>query len=159
MATYNIAPAEDSRIVSIIALSKTIAGEEKYLNINSVYDTASWTGELSTAEVDAINDDNDAWSVGVVGHADGPRDADDFYATHDEADQPTGFVPADYSSLVAELGSATLVGIKGDVDDEAISAIEDTYESLGLAGLETAGWTATEEEIRVHGVVTLTLDD
>ena len=159
MATYTVTPDEDAEIRGIVPLTKTIDGTEESLSINTNYVSASWEGELSVAEVDAIADDNDAWEVGY-GAVEGSQDPDwepETPITQEET--PKGFIPASYPSLIVTLGDVQFTNVQGTVDEETLDALRETYESLGLGGLEGAGWTAEEEEINVNGTVTLTEEE
>ena len=154
MATYTVTPDADAQIRGIVPLTKTIDGVEETLSVNSNYTSATWEGELSVEEVDAITDANDAWVVGY-NTVEGPREPDDLNDDTTQEETPTGFIPATYASLTMSLGDAEFTTVMCSVDDETLDALRATYESLGLGGLEDAGWTATEEEFFVNGTVTL----
>lgn len=156
MATYTVTPDEGAEIRGIVPLTKEIDGTEEFLSVNTNYISASWEGELSVAETDAIADANDAWEVGY-GAVEGSQEADwEPETPTTEEETPTGFIPATYPSLTVTLGEIDFTSVQGTVDAETLDALRDTYESLGLAGLEGAGWTAGEEELYVNGTVTLT---
>lgn len=169
MATYTVTSDSDAQVSSTVPLTKTIDGVEWNLSVNIAYDTSSWAGILSTEEVDAINDANDAWDTSVADNGEGPREPDDVASDLTQSDFPTGFVPASYPSLEATMGEVLrwnlASGLGGPnatsetLDAETMSALRSAYESLGLAGLENAGWVAEDEEIVVNGTVTLELLD
>lgn len=154
MAIYTVTADSDAQIMGITSLTKEIDGVEHSLSVNKNYATASWNGELSTSEVDAITEANDAWEVGA--HAvEGSRDADDINDDLTADDFPTGFIPASYSSLEQTTGDLNWESVQGTVDWETLEANRAVYESLGVGGLESGGWVATEEEFVVQGTVTL----
>ena len=156
MATYQITPDNDNRVFSIVGLSKEIEGTEEFLNVNVIYETGTWEGELTTEQVDAIGDTNDAWTF-EANVSEEPGTPDDVQAD-DPSDTPTGFVPASYPGLTATLGDVVSTNIKGSLglDSETMDGLEAVYDSLGLAGLENAGWTASDPDIVVQSEVTLT---
>ena len=170
---YTVTPGAGAEVVGNTVLTKTIDGTAWGLSLVKKYDAegSSWRGELDSAERDKIADSNDAWDPTFGTTATGGDLAADDLPDHGTAgDFPTGFLPATYSSLTKTLGDNTQWSLfshrvapsddgdapTAELDDETMDGLKSTYESLGVAGLENAGWTAGTEDYVVQGVVTLT---
>lgn len=170
---YTVTPGAGAEVVGNTVLTKTIDGKAWGLSLVKKYDAegSSWRGELTSTERDKIADSNDAWDP-TFGTTDtgGNMAADDLPNHGTASDYPTGFLPATYTSLTQTLGESTQWSLfshrvapadDGDapteeLDSETMDGLKNTYESLGVAGLENAGWTADDEDFIVQGVVTVT---
>lgn len=159
MATYQIQPATERNVKKTVSLTKTIGEEEKVISVNRIYKTATWEGELTTAEVDAINDMNDDIATKLVAlfdeePANAPDDEGDGSGSDDAL---PGFFLEDYTLTEIELSDDSELRFDSDLEDQdEVDALEATFDSLGLQGLEDLGWTAGTEVWIVNGGVTLT---
>ena len=160
MATYNLTPVEDFSVLKTVSLTKTIGEAEKVVSVSRAYLSATWEGELTTAEVDTINDFNDDF----VSKKEALFDEEPINAPEDEGDGSgadnalPGLFLADYSTLeLTETSENNNLVFNSDLEDQdEIDALEATFESLGLAGLEDLGWTAGTEAWIVNSNVVLT---
>lgn len=160
MATYTLTPVEEFSVIKTVSLTKTIGEAEKVVSVTRAYQTATWEGELTTAEVDAINDLNDDWvtkkeALFSEEEIDAPEEEGDGAGA---ADALPGLFLADYSALeLVETSETSNLIFNSDIEDqEEVDALEATFESLGLGGLEDLGWTAGTEVWIVNSNVDLT---
>lgn len=159
MATYQIQPATERNVLKTVSLTKTISEEEKVISITRWYKTATWEGELTTAEVDTINDLNDEIATKLEAlydeePANAPEDEGDGSGADDAL---PAFLLADYTLTEVELSDDSELKFNSDLEDQdEVDALEATFDSLGLQGLEDLGWTAGTEVWIVNGGVTLT---
>lgn len=142
MPNVTITPNEENCIIKTQSFTKTIDDVANIITVNQVWETGSWTGDITTTEQNAIQAASDAWDPNHV-------------AQEDAADEvPTGFKAHLYPSLEATLTNKLNDTVMRDdnVTDELLDQVRSAYADTGVAGLENAGWTSTTEDVYDVGV-------
>jgi hypothetical protein len=136
MPNVTITTDDEFCIIETQTFEKTISDVKNLIFVNRTYESGSWTGDLTTTQVNAIRASSDAWDRDFVAQEDGAEDV------------PTGFKPALYEGLEATLTNKVNDTVMADdnVTDTLLDQLRDVYSQTGVAGLENAGWASTSDD-------------
>jgi hypothetical protein len=148
MPNVTITPDEEECIIKTQSFTKTIDDIANIITVNMIYETGSWTGDITNTQKNAIQATSDAWDPDFIPEADKASEV------------PQGFNPEQYG-LSATLTNLMLDTVMADdnVTGEVLDQLRDVYADTGVAGLENAGFTSTTEDeydVRVNCKVTIT---
>lgn len=148
MPNVTITPDEETCIIKTQSFSKTIDDVANIITVNMIYETGSWTGDITNTQKNAIQATSDAWDPDFV-PVEGEHDA-----------VPQGFNPEQYglSATLTNLVTNTVMA-DDNVSAEVLDQLRDVYSDTGVAGLENAGYASTTEDaydVRVNSRVTIT---
>lgn len=151
MPNVTITPDEEFCIIKTQSFNKTIDDVVNVITVNEVWETGSWTGDITTTQKNAIQAASDTWDGEFVPQESAANDV------------PTGFKPHLYESLVPTLTNKINDTVMRDdnVTDVLLDQLRSAYADTGVAGLENAGWASTTEDAYDYGVncaVTITVN-
>ena len=148
MPNVTITPDEEICIVKTQSFTKTIDDVANIITVNMIYETGSWTGDITNTQKNEILATSNAWDINHI-----PEEG--------KADEvPQGFNPDKYGleATLTNLMTSTVMP-DDNVTETLLDQLRDVYADTGIAGLENAGWTSTSEDkfdVRVNSKVTVT---